>query len=103
MESLAACHNPESKLIMYFTANMAFVNYLDNLTESLKFPILLTWTTHKQTLPISLQFVDLNSDLLKGPKMLKDFIQQFWHKKRNFDLKERYGNGLDLANKKPFS
>ena len=41
MESLAAYHNVESKLVMYFTVNTAFVNYLDNLTESLKFPILL--------------------------------------------------------------
>ena len=52
LESLAACHDAESKLIMYFMVNTDFVNYLHNLTESLKFPILLNWTTHKQTLPI---------------------------------------------------
>ena len=38
LESLAACHDVESKLIMYFMVNTAFVNYLDKLTESLKFP-----------------------------------------------------------------
>ena len=53
LESLAACHNVESELMMYFTVNTAFVNYLDNLTETLQFPVLLNWTTHKQTLPIS--------------------------------------------------
>ena len=37
LESLAACHNAESKLIMYFTVYMAFAKYLDNLTESLNF------------------------------------------------------------------
>ena len=40
LESLAACHNANSKLIMYFTVNTTFVNYLDNLhnlTDSLKF------------------------------------------------------------------
>ena len=37
LESLAACQDTNSKLIMYFTVNTAFVNYLDqfpNLTVS---------------------------------------------------------------------
>ena len=72
LESLAACHDVESKLVMHFMVNTAFVNYLDNLTESLKFPILLNRITHKQTLPSSLQSFDFDSDLLKTPKMLKD-------------------------------
>ena len=41
LESLAACHGAESKLEMYYMVNTAFVNYIDNLTEFLKFPILL--------------------------------------------------------------
>ena len=41
LESLAACHNAESELVMYFMVNTAFVNYLDNLTETLEFPLLL--------------------------------------------------------------
>ena len=43
LEFLAACHDSNSKLIMYFTVNTAFVNYqdqVDNLTEILEFPIL---------------------------------------------------------------
>ena len=39
LESLAACQNTNSRLVMYFTVNMAFINYIDNLTNSLKFPI----------------------------------------------------------------
>ena len=42
LESLAACQGINSKLVMYFTVNTAFINYLDkfpNLTESLEFPI----------------------------------------------------------------
>ena len=35
--------------------NTAFVNYLDNLAETLKFPILLKQTTHEQTAVVSLQ------------------------------------------------
>ena len=102
MESLAAFHDAESKLVMYFTVNTAFVNYLDSLTESLKCPILLNQTTHKQTLPISLKSFDFNSDLLKVPKALKEFVQQFQHKKEIFNLQERHNNGLDLTNKNSF-
>ena len=39
LESLAACHDSSTKLIMYFTMNAALVNYLEqltNMTESLK-------------------------------------------------------------------
>ena len=73
LESLAAHHNAESKLVKYFMVNRAFVKYLYNLPESVKFPILLNRTAQEQTLPISLQSFELNSDLLKAPKMLKDF------------------------------
>ena len=92
----------KSKLVMYFTVNTAFINYIDNLTESLKFPILLNQMTHKQTLPISLQSFDFDSNLLQAPKTLKDFVHQFWHKKEISDLQKRHNNGLDLANKNSF-
>ena len=39
LESLAACHDAESKRVTFFMVNTAFVNFLDKLTESLKFPI----------------------------------------------------------------
>ena len=68
LESLAACHDAESELVMYFMVNTAFINYLDNLTDSLKFPILLNQTTHEQTLSISLQSFDFHPALLKAPK-----------------------------------
>ena len=40
LESLAACENPETKadLEMYFTVNLAFVNYFENAIENLGFP-----------------------------------------------------------------
>ena len=55
LEYLAACQDAESKLVMHLTVKTPFVNYLNNLTESLKFPILLNRATHEQTLPILLQ------------------------------------------------
>ena len=56
LESLAACHDANTNLVMYFTVNTAFTNYIDqcNLTEDLKFPILTNKTTSKYTLPIFL-------------------------------------------------
>ena len=104
--NLAACHDADSKLVTYFMVNTAFVNYLDtldNLTDSLKFPILLNRTTHKQTLPISLKPPVFNSELLTAPKTLKDFIHQFHHKKEIFDMLESHMNmKLELPNKNFF-
>ena len=43
LKHLAACQDTNSKLTTYFTANTAFINYLDkflNLTESLEVPII---------------------------------------------------------------
>ena len=62
LESSAACDNRNSKLIMYFTINMAFANYLDmfpNVTES--FLLIRDKTTHKQPLSINLSFPDFDT------------------------------------------
>ena len=67
LESLAACHDVDSQLVMYFMVNTAFVNYLDlfdNLTVSLRAQILLKRTTYKKIVPISLPPSELNSKLL---------------------------------------
>ena len=63
LESLAVCHDSNSKLVMYLMVNAAFVNYLhqiDNLTITLEYPILKNKTTFKQTLPISLNISKLD-------------------------------------------
>ena len=93
LESLAACHDSNSKLIMYFMVNIAFVNYfdqMDNLTDSLDVPILIEKTTFKQILPISLNVSKFCSDLLRAHRTLKDFVQQYHNKKEFLYLKERH-------------
>ena len=47
LESLAACDNTKTRtdLVVYFTVNLAFVNYFDNVIKSLGVPILRNWTT----------------------------------------------------------
>ena len=78
LESLAACGEHEkADLEMYFTVNLAFVDYLEELNESIKTPINRNWTGFKQTLPVSLESFQLNSKLLHAPVMLRDFIDQY--------------------------
>ena len=63
LESIAACDNSNSKLIMYFTINTAFANYLDtspNLTVSLPLP-------YEQTLPRNLSSSGFDKSLLHVP------------------------------------
>ena len=61
LESLAACENFETKadLEMYFTVNLAFVNYFENVIEDLGFSILTNWTIQEQIPPISVEILNL--------------------------------------------
>ena len=78
LELLAACGEHEKPdLEMYFTVNLAFVDYLEELNESIKIPIDRNWTNYKQILPISLESFQLNLNLLQAPKTLKDLIIQY--------------------------
>ena len=71
LESLATCREHEKPdLEMYFTVNLAFVDYLEELNESIKSLINRNWTSFKQTLPLSLGSFQLNSKLLHAPVML---------------------------------
>ena len=69
---------------MYFTVKTAFVNYFDDLIDSLDVPILQNGTTHEQISLISLQSFDFVADSLKKLNMLKEFVHQYQDKKRNF-------------------
>ena len=56
LESLAACHDTNTRLIMYFSVNTAFTHYIDqfNLTEELEMPIVTNKSTSEFTLPVFL-------------------------------------------------
>ena len=62
---------------MHFTLNLAFVEYLEELNETIKTPIHRNWTSFKQLLPVSLESFQLNSKLMHAPVMLRDFIDQY--------------------------
>ena len=50
LELLAACEGSETKtdLEMYFTIDLAFVNYFDDMIEKLGIPVSQNWTTQEQ-------------------------------------------------------
>ena len=59
---------------MYFTVNLAFVDYLEQLNKTITTPINRNWTSAKQSIPISLDYFQLSSKLKHMPIMLKDFM-----------------------------
>ena len=105
----SSCHSLSKCTFLYkygYEANTTFVNYLDhfpNLTETLRFPIIMNKTTFKQTLPTSFKLSKFDSNLLTAFNNLKDFIHQYTHKKEIFDLKERQDNMTLIINKYFFS
>ena len=92
LESLAAYHDNSTKLIMYFTMNIAFTNYIDQskLMEELEAPILTNKFTLEYTLPIFLNKSMFDDTLLSTPLTLKEYINRYKHDSEIFDLKERH-------------
>ena len=92
LESLAACHHMNTKLIMYVTVNTAFTNYINqfNLMEELEMPTLTNKSTSEFTLPVFLNKSTFDDTLLSAPLTLKEYIAQYKHEKEIFDLKERH-------------
>ena len=73
LESLAVCHDSNTKLIMYFTVNTVLTNYIDqfNLTEELEMPILTNKTTSEFTLLVFRNKSTFDDTLLSTPLTLK--------------------------------
>ena len=80
------------KLIMYFSINITFTNYINefNLTEELEAPILTNKTISEYTLLVFLNKSMFNNTLLSVPLTLKEYIDEYKHNLEIFDLKERY-------------
>ena len=86
LESLAMCHDANTNLVMYFTVNTAFTNYIDqfNITKDLKFPILTNITTSEYTLQILLNDSRFDNSFITTPQTLKEYIAQYKHEKKVF-------------------
>ena len=62
---------------MYFMVNLAFIDYLEQLNETLTMPINGNWMSAKQPIPISLDSFQVSLKLMHAPMMLKDFMEQY--------------------------
>ena len=73
---------------MYFTINLALVNYLDQLDETIDIPIERNWTHQMQVLPISIEAFNMSPSLLQAPKTLKEYTNQYQENKKLMEIKE---------------
>ena len=82
LESLVTCDEHEKpNLEMYFMVNLVFIDYLEQLNETLTIRINRNWTNTKQSIPISLNTLQINPKLMHTPIMLKDFMEQYQENK----------------------
>ena len=92
LESIASCDKKTTKLIMYFTINLAFTNYLDmlpNVTDSL--PLIKDRTWYEQPLPVHLNIPHYDNSLNYRPTRLRHFMtNDVNNNKEIFDLQKRH-------------
>ena len=84
LDSIASCDKKTTKLIMYFTINLAFTNYLDmfpNMRDSLSLIRDRTW--HEQPLPIHLNIPHYDNSLSYRPTKLKGFMTNYVNNDNN--------------------
>ena len=87
------CENSEVKnLKMYFTVNLALVNYFDDAIEDLGISILKNWTTQEQSIPISVETFEISPHLLNAPKTLNVPVNQYKNKQKILEIKKTKGN-----------
>ena len=91
LESIAAC-DPERNdidLEMYFVANVAFLNYFNELISTLDIPFFHNITRQEHVLPISLESNDFDEQLLSAPKTLRELVERYKQKKISFDKQHK--------------
>ena len=109
LESLAACNNKHTKLKMYFTINLEFTNYLDEMPNLMEQPpIDRGITEYEQILPIHLNIssTSFDSSLHSRPSKLKNFVHKHMQEdnaQEIFDLQRRHTPHSSLPYKNFFS
>ena len=92
LESITGCDNKITKLVMYFTINLVFTNYLDmlpNMIDSL--PIIKDRTRNEQPLPLNLSIPHFDNSMRHRLTKVKDFITNYINNNKEiFDLQQRH-------------
>ena len=68
-----------------YLANTAFLNYFDELINTLDIPDFHNITRQEHILPISLESDDFDEELLSAPKTLRDLVERYKQKKISFN------------------
>ena len=76
-------------LKMYFMANTEFLDYFDDLIDTLKAPVLQNVIMQEHILPISLESDDFDKELLAAPETLRELVENYKRKKINFDKQDK--------------
>ena len=66
-------------------ANTAFLNYFDELINTLDIPAFHNITRQEHILPISLESNDFDEELLSAPKTLRELVDKYKQRKLSFD------------------
>ena len=106
LESLAACNNKDQNLVMYFTLNMAFTNYLNMFPNITISSLIRDRTTYEQPLPINLTFPAFDTSLKGAPTKLNNIMHNYANHKKIFDFEQRHVStikSLNNSNKNFFS
>ena len=74
---------------MYFVANATFLNYFDELINTLDIPAFHNFTRQEHILPISLESNDFDEELLFAPKTLRELVDKYKQRKLNFDNQQK--------------
>ena len=88
LESLATCDNKAYNLVMYFTINIVYTNYLDMLPNLIIPSLIRHRTTYEQPLLINLTSSIFNSSLKNALTKLKSFMHNYAKHKEMFDFKQ---------------
>ena len=72
-------------LEMYFMANTAFLNYFDELINTLYTPFFHNITRQEHVLPISLETDNFDKELLSAPETLRELVEKYKQRKLSFD------------------
>ena len=94
LESIAACDKKITKLTMYFTINLSFMNYFDILPNLIEPLTLIRNRMHyEQHLPIHLNIPQYDNSLTNRPSKLKEFLSNYIQSTNDreiFDLQQRH-------------
>ena len=104
LESIATCDSKIAKLVMHFTFNLAFTNYLDmlpNLKDSV--PIIKDRTRYEEPLPLNLSILNFDNSLRHALTKFKDFMNNYINNKGIFDLQQTHAVESFTSNKNFFS